>query len=284
MQAVVTSLRQITMKRELFIVYDAEAIFAERERLKAGIDCEPGELMGDIDIGPEIELAKAASAVVVVSKKDRETMLAAGLDDVYVIGHQIAPRPTPATFDQRRTILFVGAMHGAENPNADSIRYFCRSIWPPVREATSATLVIVGYGTDVAVGDLSTECIRVLGTRDDLTSFYDDARVFVVPTRYAAGIPYKAHEAAAHGVPMVVSRVIADQLEWCDEEDYLVGSDAREFAENCCRLYKDPHLWQQLRSNALRRAEEELNERIAAETLSKLIERAGNVTPTHSQL
>jgi len=47
-------------------------------------------------------------------------MLAQGIDDVYVIGHQIAPTPTSATFNQRSTILFVGAMHGADNPNADS--------------------------------------------------------------------------------------------------------------------------------------------------------------------
>jgi glycosyltransferase involved in cell wall biosynthesis len=49
----------------------------------------------------------------------------------------------------------------------------------------------------------------VPGPQPDLRPFYDAARVFIVPTRYAAGIPFKAHEAAAFGVPLVVSGVIA---------------------------------------------------------------------------
>jgi len=271
MRAFLTSAGQMTADRKFRLVYDAEAIFAEREQLKAKIACETPEPVGDVDLGLEMELAKAADAVVVVSQKDRTTMLAQGIDDVYVIGHQISPTPTPATFDQRRTILFVGAMHGSDNPNADSMRYFCRSIWPQVRNATSATLVIVGYGTDAAVGDLSTESIRVLGARDDLIPFYDDAKVFIVPTRYAAGIPYKAHEAAAQGVPMVVSELIARQLGWRDEEDFLVAGDDPAFAANCCRLFRDPELWQKLRSNALVRVEQELSEPQSRETLEALI-------------
>ena len=54
------------------------------------------------------------------------------------------------------------------------------------------------------------------GRQDDLTSLYNQARVFVVPTRYAAGIPYKAHEAASFGVPLVVSNLIGEQLGWLD--------------------------------------------------------------------
>jgi GT2 family glycosyltransferase len=282
MQTILASVEKMALGRPFRIVYDAEAIFAERERLKAKIHHETGELSGVIDLPKEIELAKAAEAVVVVSPKDQATMLAAGVADVSVIGHQITPTPTPATFEQRRTVLFVGAMHGSENPNADSMRYFCTSIWPQVRDATSTTLVIVGYGTDTAVGDLSTESVRVLGAKEDLTPFYNDARVFIVPTRYAGGIPYKAHEAAAHGVPMVVSEVIAHQLDWRDEEDYLVARDVRQFADSCSRLFRDWRLWQKLRSNALERVDAELNERRCLETLSTLITRVvgtGKVNP-----
>jgi GT2 family glycosyltransferase/SAM-dependent methyltransferase len=258
-------------ERRFRVVYDAEAIFAERKQLEAKLRQEVGTDSAVADLQHEMELAKAADAVVVVSTRDQSTMLAAGVADVSVIGHQMAPTPTPATFGQRHTLLFVGAMHGADNPNADSMRFFCRSIWPAVRKATGATLVIVGYGTHAAVSDLGTDGIQVVGAQQDLTSFYNDARVFIVPTRYAAGLPYKAHEAAAHGVPMVVSDAIARQLDWRDGEDYLVAANAPLFAANCIRLYRDENLWQKLRSNALKRVETELNESRSAETLSAVI-------------
>jgi glycosyltransferase involved in cell wall biosynthesis len=268
----------IVAEKRYRIVYDAEAIFAERNQLKAKLRHEVSADSGVMDLQNEMELAKAAEAVVVVSPKDQATMLAAGVVDVSVIGHQIAPTPTPAPFKQRHTLLFVGAMHGTDNPNADSMRFFCKSIWPDVRKATGAALVIVGYGTDTAVGYLGTEGIQVLGPKEDLTPFYNDARVFIVPTRYAAGLPYKAHEAAAHGVPMVVSEVIARQLDWRDGEDYLVATNAQQFAANCTRLYQDENLWQKLRSNTLKHVEEELTERQSSETLSALITK---VTGSH---
>jgi glycosyltransferase involved in cell wall biosynthesis len=174
-----------------------------------------------------------------------------------------------------------------ENPNADSMRYFCKFIWPHVRDATSSSLIVVGYGSDAVVGDLKTESVRVLGAQEDLTPFYNAARVFIIPTRYAAGIPYKAHEAAAHGVPMVVSDVIAHQLKWQEEKDYLVAGNPEVFAESCCRLYNNQQLWQTLRSNALVRVSAELGERLFADALTRVISRlstlgVGKVRPQAS--
>ena len=61
----------------------------------------------------ELSLAKAADAVVVVSERDRQVMLAGGVNDVHIISYRLDPKPTPDGFDERRTFLFVGAMHGA---------------------------------------------------------------------------------------------------------------------------------------------------------------------------
>ena len=256
--------------RKYKIVYDAEAIFAEREQLKAKIVGEPARAQVAADASHELALAAVADIVVVVSEKDRQTMLAAGIKDVCVLGFQISPDATPATFDERSTFLFVGAMHGVDNPNADSMRYFCRSIWPSVRAATSSSLIVVGSGTDVVVGDLNTDNVRVLGAQEDLTPYYNDARVFVVPTRYAAGMPYKAYEAAARGVPMVVSDLIANQIKWRDGEDYLTGGNPKSFADSCCRLYANQQLWQILRANALARAGAELGEQAFVDALTEL--------------
>ena len=193
------------------------------------------------------------------------------MSNIYVIGHQLEPMPTTAPFEERKTFLFVGAMHGTDNPNADSMRYFCAEIWPSIYAATGAELEIVGYGTDVALSDLKCKGVRVHGTQSDLTEVFNRARVFVAPTRYSAGIPYKAHEAAARGVPLVISQIIGEQLAWADGEDCMVANSAGAFAEACCRVYADKHLWERLRTNALERVRVELGDSTFSKALRAVL-------------
>jgi glycosyltransferase involved in cell wall biosynthesis len=262
------------------LIYDAEAIFAQRDQLQAllaGRKISPAQV--SIGMEHELSLAKAADAVVVVSEKDRQIMLAGGAKDVRIVGHWLDARPTPAGFDDRLTFLFVGAMHGTDNPNADAMRYFCSTVWPRVREVTGADLVIAGYGSDAAAADFKADGVRILGRRESLTELYNQARVFVVPARYAAGIPYKAHEAASCGVPLVVSSLIAEQLSWKEEEECLVASSPVAFAEACCRLYQDVGLWNKIRSNALLRVTSDLNEAAFSNAISSLIGKAAGRRP-----
>ena len=65
---------------------------------------------------------------------------------------------------------------------------------------------------------------------DDLTPLYDDARVFVAPTRYSAGISLKVIEAAARGVPIVCTPLVARQLGWISGEELLTAETPAEFA------------------------------------------------------
>jgi GT2 family glycosyltransferase len=254
------------------VIYDAEAIFAERDWRQAEIlGNEISSTLKTAWLDRELALAKAADAVVVVSERDRETMVSGGVRHVSIIGHQVCANPTAAAFEERRTFLFVGAMHGTDSPNADSMRYFCGSIWPVVRQATDAKLIIAGYGADAALSDCKADGVRILGRQDDLTSLYNEARVFVAPTRYAAGIPYKAHEAASFGVPLVVSNLIGEQLGWLHGDECLMAGNAIAFAGECCRLYQDPNLWKRLRTNALLRVINDLSDEVFGEAVASVI-------------
>ena len=242
--------------RPFRLVYDAEAIFSDRTRQKSELEGSETETPPPYD---ELALARSADTVVVVSESDRTAMLQSGVRSVHVIGFQLSPAPTSTPFAERRTFLFVGGVHGSDNPNADSIRYFCRAVWPTVQKATAARFIVAGYGTDEILGDLNSSTVDVLGAQEDLGPLYEGARVFVVPTRYAAGLPFKAYEAAAFGVPLVVSDIIARQMKWQDGIDYLVALDADTFAQQCSRLYGDETLWETLRANALQRVIDELS-------------------------
>jgi glycosyltransferase involved in cell wall biosynthesis len=99
--------------------------------------------------------------------------------------------------------------------------------------------------------------VRFLGLAPDLDPVYDRARVFVAPTRFAAGLPMKIHEAASKGVPVVATPLLAHQLGWEDGRDLVVGDNAENFARAIETLWSDPGKWSAVRSSALDRIREQ---------------------------
>jgi glycosyltransferase involved in cell wall biosynthesis len=172
--------------------------------------------------------------------------------------------PTPQGFDERAGLLFVGAFHAKQHsPNSDSVCWFSTEIWPRIRARLGAPIdfSVAGSHPPPRVRELAAEGVKVLPDVEDLAALYDRARVFVAPTRFAGGIPYKVHHAAAHGLPVVCTSLLANQLGWKHEQELLAADDAEGFAACCCRLYQDPLLWDRLRRGALARIEAECSAR-----------------------
>ena len=48
-------------------------------------------------------------------------------------------------------------------------------------------------------------------------------KVFIAPTRFAAGIPHKVHEATANGIPCVTTELLANNSIGPGERTYLIG-------------------------------------------------------------
>ena len=286
LKLLLTEHRSALTTRKFALVYDAEAIFSQRTRdqtLLLGETAKSQDILEPSGPEEEFDLAKAADSVVVVSEPDRLAMLQAGVRSVHVLGHRMSIVPTVSAFPQRDTFLFVGAVHWRGNPNADSIRYFCDTTWAKIHRATGATLIVAGYGTELLSSEISDPTVRILGAQDDLRPLYEKARVFVVPTRYAAGLPFKAHEAAAFGVPLVVSDVIARQMNWTHEIDYYAAADPDEFAGCCTRLYCDEMLWQRFRANALARARNELSPESFAASVKLIVNELASAQKTGLQ-
>ena len=260
--------------RKFVLVYDAEAIFSQRTQDRESLLGDTSDPVSDLEpqsLNEELSLARVADAVVVVSEADRKIMQGAGIHSVYVVGHSISINPTASSFEQRDAFLFVGSVHGSDNPNADSIRDFCRNHWPEIYRKTQSKFIVAGYGTELLRNEIVDPTVQILGKQDDLRPLYERARVFVVPTRYAAGIPFKAHEAAGHGVPMAVSPLIAGQLGWQNNVDYLAATDTDPLSECCVRLYSDEELWKRVRTNSLSRVESELSPAAFANSLCAIV-------------
>lgn len=232
------------------IAYDAEAIFALRGR-----DPDKAEALQSRAVRDELALIEGAGAVMAVNALEADIFRRAGGRGVDVVGHARNPTPTARSFDGRRDLLFAGALDADQTPNADSIVFFVREVMPVLDRLIGADYVLHVAGRNAApsVRALASERVKLLGRVADLSELYDSARVFIAPTRFAAGIPMKVHEAAAMGLPAAVTGLLARQLGWTDGEAVAVGDGADGFADAVARLYRDETLWRSVRKGALDR-------------------------------
>ena len=236
------------------VIYDAEAIFALREvgrrRVRGReVTAEAAHKL----VGEEVALAKSSDLVLTVSETERQHFYMHGIKRVMVLGHSVAPQATPALFAERDALLFVGAFVDQHSPNTDSVKWLMRDVLPLVEPAIGPTgrLVVAGRDADRLLG--RSPSVDFVGSLENLQPLFNRARMFVAPTRFGSGLPAKAHQAAAYGVPIVASSLVAEQLGWQDEVELLVADAAARFAEQCVRLYRDEALWTRLRDAALAR-------------------------------
>ena len=176
----------------------------------------------------------------------------------------------------------MGSVYEKESPNADSILWLTSEIFPLIQKQLTqdVELIIIGNNTveeiQQKVNSLNNTSIKILGKVDDIRPFYNQARLFVAPTRYAAGIPHKVHEAAAYGLPIVTTSLIAQQLGWKHETELLVSDDPINFAQQCVKLYQDSSLWNKLRKNAIKRVQTECSPEFFSETLKSILKSLEN--------
>jgi len=180
-----------------------------------------------------------------------------------VLGHQRTPDPTPAPFAERDGMLFVGAIHEQDSPNLDSLIWFVDEVLPRIeaRLGWRTRLTVAGHvASDVSLARFADHArVTLRGPIADLGPLYAAARVFVAPTRYAGGAPYKVHEAASRGLPVVATTLLAEQLGWTPGADLLAADadDAAGFAAAVLRAHEDAAIWSTLRAGALVRVDAE---------------------------
>jgi glycosyltransferase involved in cell wall biosynthesis len=243
------------------LVYDAEAIFAvcdirRQQLLGPPLDDESAARR----IADETRLSVLADAVTVVSVEEQALFRRHAGVDAHILPYPVEPAPTPRPFRDRRGLLFVGRIADDDWPNVDGLVWFRDRVFPAVRCRLAelghdVALTVAGKTGATRLAAPRDPAIRFLGVVEELRPLYDEARVFIAPTRFAAGTPLKVYDAAARGLPVVGTRLLADQLGWRAGDDLLAGdvSSPEAFADNVVELYTDPDRWERVRANGLAR-------------------------------
>jgi glycosyltransferase involved in cell wall biosynthesis len=170
---------------------------------------------------------------------------------VFVWGHPLEVKTPEKKYPEREGLLFVGGFLRSPSPNEDAVLHFVKDIFPQIRGPLGSHLFIVGTNHLESIKALESDSLTVTGYVEDLRVYYERARVFVVPTRFAAGIPLKLLEAMSHGIPAVVTPLVALQLGLSEGEGVLIGRDDGDFAKKTIELYRNEGLWDELGKKAL---------------------------------
>ena len=239
------------------LILDAEAVTSVRVAAKHALDGEAFDL--DAAVAEEFADAGMCDAIVALSEAEAALLARAGYPGAAILGHARPADPTPRAFDARAGMLFVGAIHDKDSPNLDGLRWFADEVLPLIDKVLGwrTRLTVAGYvAPDVDIARLAEHPrISWRGPTQDLRPLYDQHRVFVAPTRFAAGLPYKLHEAAFFGLPIVATPILAEQVGWTDGAELLAAPnlDPAETADRALALLGDEALWTRVRDAALAR-------------------------------
>lgn len=142
-----------------------------------------------------------------------------------------------------RTLLFVAGF--AHPPNVDAAQFLIHKILPVLESKIGPVrVVLAGSHPTEAVRALARPNIQVTGYISDevLATFYETARVAVVPLRFGAGVKGKVVEALSHGLPLVTTTTGVQGIPGI-ETIVPVHDEVEEIANSLALLLSDDTAW-----------------------------------------
>jgi sugar transferase (PEP-CTERM/EpsH1 system associated) len=158
--------------------------------------------------------------------------------------------PTPEAFVRPHHLAFIGSMDWM--PNEDAVLFFCRDVFPRVRDAVpGTTLSIIGRSPTAAVRRLAQQPgIEVTGTVQDVRPALGQAAATIVPLRVGGGTRLKIFEAMAAGKAVVSTTVGAEGLPAEPDRHLLIADGAEAFTAAVVRVLREPALRHSLERDA----------------------------------
>lgn len=204
----------------------------------------------------EIHNADIADVVIPITEEDkRELMpLLKKKTEMIIVGniHQFINENLEfKDFSQRENLLFIGSF--IHSPNLEAVRYLHDKIFPLLlKTIPSLKIDIIGSYAPQEILDLNSEKFRVLGFVEDISEYFNNAKLFVAPLAFGAGIKGKIGQSLEFGLPLVTSEIGAEGFDFSPNEELMIApmDSPSVFAEKIISLYTDEKLWNQVSANS----------------------------------
>jgi glycosyltransferase involved in cell wall biosynthesis len=188
-------------------------------------------------------MAQAADLVVTVTDVERAQLGELGVDNVTVIPtiHDVEAHEHFG-YAVRSGIIFIGGY--GHTPNVDAARWLCTEIMPLVwRTNPDIRVTLLGNNPSPAVLNLRSARVTVTGFIADVGPFFEEARLFVAPLRYGAGMKGKVGHALSYGLPVVTTHVGADGYDLTDRVNCAIADEKADFARAIVDVYANEEVW-----------------------------------------
>jgi glycosyltransferase involved in cell wall biosynthesis len=154
------------------------------------------------------------------------------------------------SFEERKNFVFIGNF--LHEPNWNAVQYLKETIWPVIRkQLPEAVLKIYGAYSNQKVLQLHQpkEGLHIMGRADDAHEVVRNARVFLAPLRFGAGIKGKLLEAMQCGTPSVTTTIGAESM--CGDLPWngFIADESQAFADKAVELYQDKTVWLKAQEN-----------------------------------
>ncbi len=146
-----------------------------------------------------------------------------------------------------KILFFVGLL--TWYPNKQGITWFNREVFPELKKAfPQISFDIVGDYTSRWKLPLY-DGIKFHGYVRDISDFWRESSIFIVPLWYGSGIRIKILEALAHGLPVVSTSMGADGLPDFIKKNLYIANNKNEFIRCIKKLLDRKILYQKVVNN-----------------------------------
>lgn len=195
-----------------------------------------------------------SDAVLSISDEEKNTVSKNGVNDdkIFTVSNIHQPlQPKAVDFSQREGLLFIGGYNHL--PNIDAVKFLHDEIMPLVWEKNEKIKIFI-LGPDFPE-DLKqkyqSERFQILGFQKTVDFWFENARVFVAPLRYGAGVKGKIGQALEFKLPVITTGIGAEGMSLEDGKTALISDEnPNNFAEKILELYNDENVWQTLHANS----------------------------------
>jgi GT2 family glycosyltransferase len=199
----------------------------------------------------EINSCKKADIIIAISESEKNYISKLGFSEkVKLISniHSIKlPINSITKFEDRKDLLFIGSKH---HPNIDAVMYLYESIMPKVWEVNASIQVHIVGGVGDLISTISDKRFIFHGYVSDVSNFFNNSKLMVVPLRVGAGVKGKIGHAFEYHLPVVTTGIGAEGMALSNNESALISDDELSFSKSIIELYSNKKLWQKLSNNS----------------------------------
>lgn len=233
------------------VIFDMVDFHYLRMKREAELSNDPlKDKIADKHLKEELKNSRLADNIIVISESDKQELLKFYSDSskMTVIGnlHQHKGKTDGfKPFADRDGLLFIGGF--AHKPNEDAVLFLYNEIMPLVwQKRPDIKVNIVGSNPPESVLALSSDKFTVTGYVKDISEYFYNARLFVAPLRYGAGIKGKIGQSLEYSLPLVTTAVGAEGFDFSKFTEAMTAETAADTAEKIIKLYEDEALWKDI--------------------------------------